>query len=155
MQDSIDEQNMHKDEAAVAQDVWKNTTDDAHAEYSSMCSEFDSVLPIVENTDGNDESLTQSEEVLALSDKDVNFIFHLSSDYQQDNHVPTWNQTPQPSTTYAFPTSNKYVHIFCAESSELQLDRLGSTGTLYRSEPSLSGALRLRMIVHLLFLNSA
>lgn len=41
---------------------------------------------------------------------------NLSSDYQKDEAVSTWNLSPQPGPTYFMSSVTHYMHIFCDES---------------------------------------
>lgn len=47
---------------------------------------------------------------------DSNAWFEMSSDYQQEKSVPSWNSSPQPKPTNCISGITYYVHIFCAES---------------------------------------
>eukprot|EP00173_Palmaria_palmata_P004911 Plantae.Rhodophyta-Palmaria_palmata.ctg7694.p1 GENE.Plantae.Rhodophyta-Palmaria_palmata.ctg7694~~Plantae.Rhodophyta-Palmaria_palmata.ctg7694.p1 ORF type:complete len:106 (+),score=7.59 Plantae.Rhodophyta-Palmaria_palmata.ctg7694:644-961(+) len=40
----------------------------------------------------------------------------MSSDYQQDKQLPSWNSSPQPDQTYYLSGLTHYVHIICAAS---------------------------------------
>lgn len=60
-----------------------------------------------------------SERHLALMDDLISNAskewFDVSSDYQQDNAVPSWNRSPKPGPTYFMSGETRYVHMFCAE----------------------------------------
>jgi len=45
-----------------------------------------------------------------------NSWFDVSSDYQQDKAIPSWNLSPQPGPTYFMSGETYYVHILCMES---------------------------------------
>jgi len=44
------------------------------------------------------------------------FWFDISSNYQEDKALPSWNRSPQPGPTYFLSGETHYVHIMCMES---------------------------------------
>ena len=62
------------------------------------------------------QSDPSDETIDAFIDLACKFVFQMSSDYQQDKSIPSWNMSPQPGATYYLSALTQYVHIICLES---------------------------------------
>lgn len=103
----------HKDEASCAIQYHKNVIEGAAKKYEELASLFNKSLSNAPMEDTDAEQVAATESIITQASKGW---FEVSSDYQQDKAVPSWNQSPQPGPTYFMSGETHYVHIFCAES---------------------------------------
>lgn len=105
----------HKQETASALEYDNECMRGAAQRYEALSSVFEEILSnesTKEETGGL--TLTPQEELMCLQ---ASMLWHkLSSDYQQDKAVPTWNLLPRPGPTYFMSGETNCVHIFCHES---------------------------------------
>eukprot|EP00170_Pyropia_yezoensis_P005454 contig_22133_g5468 len=104
----------HKDEASVALRFHKQALSNAAAKYEALVNMFNVVMSTTpQDVEGTDLQQHDMDNLVSLASKDW---FEVSSDYQEDKSVPSWNQSPQPGPTYFMSGETHYIHIFCLES---------------------------------------
>ena len=104
----------HKAEAARALAYHRNCLSGAAARYADLSTRFGQILAISSET--RPPTMTDDATTKEFIEDASNSWFDVSSDYQQDKVVPSWNESPQPGPTYFMSGETHYVHIFCAES---------------------------------------
>lgn len=105
----------HKDEAACAIMYHRGCTTGAAKRFEDLAAMFEEVMGNAPMEDQPaDLPLTPQEELMCV--KCCTEWHDVSSDYQQDKAVPSWNESPQPGPTYFMSGETHYAHIFCDES---------------------------------------
>eukprot|EP00173_Palmaria_palmata_P000973 Plantae.Rhodophyta-Palmaria_palmata.ctg15033.p1 GENE.Plantae.Rhodophyta-Palmaria_palmata.ctg15033~~Plantae.Rhodophyta-Palmaria_palmata.ctg15033.p1 ORF type:complete len:143 (-),score=25.37 Plantae.Rhodophyta-Palmaria_palmata.ctg15033:295-723(-) len=100
----------HFEEARQATKFHKRSTSDAYKNYKDITTKLEQIHV--------DEDVSEAD-IENFIDAASDYDFQMSSDYQQDKLLPSWNESPQPGQTYYMSGVTQYVHIFCMESCGL------------------------------------
>lgn len=104
----------HKKEASSALEYHMQCIGGAAKRYEDLASSFLNVVSSWRTVERPSDGPSHADEAFIRRASEE--WFDISSDYQQDKSVPSWNRSPQPGPTYFMSGETHYVHIFCAES---------------------------------------
>jgi len=104
------EKKAHLDEAQAAKEHYAAVKKGAHGKYSALVDDWNRL-----REQYNQGAMT-ADDLAAFAKKAAGSEFVMEHDYQQDKHVPSWNQSPQPGPTNFMSHDTIYVHIILSQS---------------------------------------